>query len=1613
MNIKDFLSYDEEFNGMAKEDQDLLINHFQSNPDKFKDIVYSDPEYQVMPEEDKNLLDKELFAPANFAAVQPEKPKESPGFLTKLARATEGQITNFIGGGARFVADAMGAEQEAAVFADMANLGSQETAEAIESTENPIAKFMIEAGSSIISSAPGIALSAVSMGTLPAAYVAAPALLYAGSQAFGNKYQQTREAGYSPREAAGFSVTAGIIEAALETIPATEILAKGIAPTKKIIRSILAEAFEEMGAEALGLTADKLTDDLYRSYQNKLIPEGMTLGQAATQVLKSGLIGGIGGGVYGSGMAIVDSARGVETIPLANGIEVDVPSSMSQVQKTMMKDFLEESGVDSQEKVLPALEKFDTLFVPIMEKENARRAVTEQADLVPYEQTTENIDELLNATEETLPDVLQRIGTEPNTPARRFATDEEIQLAETQEPGTPSTFIGRKVAINPKFLFPAGGVPLNFPIDGVIVNDRGKGMVDVKLTDITNENDVIKENIPIQNLSQHSDAYKFDKSKASPTNVDIVLWAKKMMPHYGTDLVAKIADSLRFKKGQALGIASFQGGKAKGIKVLFDIPQFQDVLSHVFAHEIGHVLDIASAAQGKPKVSTSFGSFLKKKLTKKGGMKQYEQVIISEMDNIISKWRKGYRPGHLDADEMKAEVFSIWINKPATINMDLEAPMTKQLIEEWIARPENKDIAGTLEEITSFGQTKDADSIRLEEMFKRAAEKESANMVEKAKGMNWLDNIKELISDRAHALYSVLPDDVQLLIQDKLMKYTYSMSEFDFYIDEMQNKVMDKIIKADIPMKNFRAYAFHNRIVSDRVRFAKLYTENPKDAKARIKAEVGAEHQINQEALSMLDDLTEQEEGETEADRRKKVNELFEQWKKDNIVTKEVKLANPLGYDVAKSQKILADMEASLGKEKYGIIKKAMADLFDIRRKLVIEGMIKSGTLSPALSQKIRETDSWVLFSVVKFLNMNYGDAATSNMYAQMGTLADVEDPLAATFMKDMALIRSTNLEMFKKAAIKALFDLKDPTIIAKAPKGFKDVPGAAMRLWQTREQGVKKSFMLRADIARSIINDGAIYEFLNKINDIPGLAASTSFARKAFTQYNPGFWLFNIIRDGMRAAINLPGYASLVKFPYYWFKAIGPTWKMVTGDPDSYTAKIMQRGVLHPQSNFSDADPTLSRAQRILQVTQRNTKLWGEMSGEVTTLWEWASHMIRRAEAKWSSIGEVTEKISKIAASKYLDDTAANMSVAKKNWYIRYAAGSPSFLTQGRLHPVLKNIVLFANPFIQGWKTDYHVLKNDKGAIAKRMGLHTIGKLFTLAVMSGLGNIDWYEWWQKIPLEDRINFHIVPLGETSDGQAVYLRLPQDPVQQFFGALVNVAFESLLDPSLTTKDSAVHALDITAGQFPNLNPLFGVMSDAVDVVTGKNPYDSFRGRNVFDQQTFDVGGAPLAKEFGKHLLNKMGFSMIYKFKSSSEQGIRNEMSDILEFPFPVAQPVLNRFLRVKSSGLDERNRRWLKESRRENAINILNARSAVNTIISNTEVGLFSDWLGGKRKLTNEELHAVALKYDWVKSQVNDGLLKKNLGVWLRSVENTANTDQEKMILFLNKMKARNNLLPE
>lgn len=808
--------------------------------------------------------------------------------------------------------------------------------------------------------------------------------------------------------------------------------------------------------------------------------------------------------------------------------------------------------------------------------------------------------------------------------------------------------------------------------------------------------------------------------------------------------------------------------------------------------------------------------------------------LRAELKPLI-QWHRGadaFEEYFNDSDEMYAEAFSVFLVNPAA--MAKRAPKYFQALISYLER--KPEVAGLYEKIQNelrTGEFKDTRAKNLRESFDKDTEawRRRVKLAEDSVADNWVDNIIYHFDRRFGPVYRKARSYKQEgRLKEAVGSFLYRGSEHELFLGTMNREVGQLLVDHNLDWKDFGAYLFHQRIID-------------------------SEHDV----------------------------------------------ANPLGFSPNSSTEAIGRMTQTLGVEAMETLEQARQKFRGLYEDMVVPLLQSSGLVSPELQQLIEERVYYATFQAVKgkpetdidaLLDQQLGTGVGAAIYRRVGNIKDVANPATATVNKAMSLISAAHRNAAKREVVRMLMD-QEPELIREADKRWtgkryeyieRGHPGDAVQTMYVLENGEPKAYYVRNYIAEAF-NTGNPIE--NKLF-VKFLQASRT-VKSLFTQWNPGFWAVNYLRDAVGVYQQVPGM-TMTQYARLLPRAM----------------KAARASLKHSKRN-KDAEHALRERVLISQSDPRGIK--GDVADEYEmrlasfgldpAQWDKSgpkSHAVAKAWNWYREQGQSLERVHKIMGLIHLEEKFPDMPEWQKREIVRERAGSPDFLQRPASKAFLDAFALFYTPWKEGLRSFTKSAKQNpwqfSGKMAMTMALPTIMQV--LAEMGAFGE-ERKRQMESVSDYDATNYLVFPIGweDEKQSKAAYLRLPLwEPARVLHG---------LMTKAMTGRGEGL--MSYAGGQVPGGNPLVGVAADwATFAIFNKNPYDYHYEGNVLDKDKMTAEDPTRWVDMLQHTWNSLGGGMFYRFK---EPHLRQPDPTKLEkaLQVPIVGPVVNRFLKVSNRGI--------------------------------------------------------------------------------------------------------------
>lgn len=663
-------------------------------------------------------------------------------------------------------------------------------------------------------------------------------------------------------------------------------------------------------------------------------------------------------------------------------------------------------------------------------------------------------------------------------------------------------------------------------------------------------------------------------------------------------------------------------------------------------------------------------------------------------------------------------------------------------------------------------------------------------------------------------------------------------------------------------------------------------------------------------------------------------------------------VANPRGITPDAARELLAKMEAEYGAERWSIIKKQV-DAFRTQAKAVVTDAYEAGLYKPELYQQMQENPAYVSFQVLDYIE----NGMTSRVYKSLGTLKDIANPADSTMLKVISTIRAAERNRTTQKTVEFLKsnfpdEIKEAKYTA-SKKGRFPIPSKKPdeELITVFEKGVVKGYYIDPYIAETINNQsyGANAPIIPAIRFM-----NSTFFRPLFIQFNLGFQTMNLMRDFVRFYKNQPQMTFIKAIKRYGdayrlskVRAFGLPKNPSKLDLEAFDllTKAEGEGVLGITFNdiISGRLDTDLQVEKILAGTGIKEFQPKPKMERIPRFAKPAARALDKAGVLdvtgailgfVENLGNLIETLPKAAGIyEYQGKTTEFLSKEEKS-FIRRKIGSPDFQAGGTYKPITNEVFLFSNAIIQGIRSDIEVATDPKtrsGWWWKTTKIAFLPKILMMAVLYGAFGDEYKEEMENASEYDRTNYHIIPFGRDENNKVVYFRVPIDETSRFLGGVLWKAMTMASGTQNIVRD-LMDIASYTGGNIPSVSPAITVSAATFQYLSGQNPYDAFRGRQVISDTVFEAGGVDSAKAFTGWLFQQLGGGIFYKFYHEPTPP-REQSAAEKFFNLPVLGNILGRFVRVSDYGKLEELRSVEATANQEQARETLAERKLVNEYV--------------------------------------------------------------------------------
>lgn len=686
-------------------------------------------------------------------------------------------------------------------------------------------------------------------------------------------------------------------------------------------------------------------------------------------------------------------------------------------------------------------------------------------------------------------------------------------------------------------------------------------------------------------------------------------------------------------------------------------------------------------------------------------------------------------------------------------------------------------------------------------------------------------------------------------------------------------------------------------------------------------------------------------------------------------------VANPRGITPKHAQELLDALHIELGNEKFDVLIQS-ADKYRGWLKSWAQKAFEAGMINEQTYADLEKNEKYSPFQVIEHMD----NSLSWRIKGQVGTLKDINNPANAGIIKTISTIRAIERQKMTKSLVKMLDthfsnEIEESKYIftgkGKRPIEPKDQRG----LITFYENGALKGRYVDKYIAQSVERDSVGKNLAVMTMFAPLREISRKIIKPMFVVYNPGWIPFNAIRDFIRFWKNTPGLSMLGAMKRYVeaspvakLKAFGLPENMSVKQTEALKTletlekeKILSFTYNDINSGLEGEDAQVEAIMQRYDLKEGQTSQGAGAFAKVAEI----SKKIIPPQIKWLAekirqVGDYVETLPKVAGYYELK---TKMKPGEMRLFIRRNIGSPDFFEKGYLTPIVNDIFLFSNPIIQGTFADIGVATNPKtrsGFWWKTAKVNFLPKALMFAAILGVFGETIKKIMNGVSEYDRTNYTIIPLGiDDTTGKSIYLRIPQDETGRLFSGMFwkGITFykfvedKSALGVSKAIAQDTSEIASFAAGQAPNLNPMITSVLTGLNFVSGRNPYDSFRGKNIISDTAFKAGGIYKTKEFLVWQWNNLGGNIFKTFNvSSSPQDKQSPGEYILNFP--IIGNIIGRFIKFSNMGESQALQQVSQQVQGEKAAQSLDEKAVINKYIN--KINKENIDAAGQRALENQ-----------------------------------------------------------
>ncbi len=700
---------------------------------------------------------------------------------------------------------------------------------------------------------------------------------------------------------------------------------------------------------------------------------------------------------------------------------------------------------------------------------------------------------------------------------------------------------------------------------------------------------------------------------------------------------------------------------------------------------------------------------------------------------------------------------------------------------------------------------------------------------------------------------------------------------------------------------------------------------------------------------------------------------------------------------------------------------------YEVRSRMVISRLKAAKYVSPKDMVKIEDNVKYVTHNPIdkiltRIEKFGVENISTAHLKGTIGSVKDIANVLQSTMEKDFLLLASIR----RNTAIQEIvnyfwenklwledFDHRRKIVNGKEVKILDRIiekpkrvsatkfapPPKGMELLGYWENGKMKFVWINSRIAKGFryneVSHGTLVRWGNSV---------TAVWKKIFTEYNPRFWVRNFRRDIQRTVKHLPkstyfdlhggnrrGYIK------YLIKNFIPTKKSIFEDGTKLTRFMEEEGYLismstgfRSQAGQKAIAKGMTEQDHMIEIL---LKKYVDRK-QFDTLWE---QTFGRLGNHIGNIARIFERWNKIAPADYFLEHRKELGLTEKEIMLRVQGevGSPSFLRTGEWHPVLQSMLLYYNPFKEGWRSDVKAIRTyPQQVIGKYIAYQAMPKVWQKMAEWGFFGGAIALMYQGVSDWDKLNYIPIPIGYTADGRVIYWVTPQDESARVMNGILykilGIGEDGLEELWKTPADMA----DYLSEQSPKFNPTISLLADTLIAVSGNTPFDNWRMDMAIPELYQKAGGHKRNIELLKWFWNTYGGRIVYKFKANNQRDAVGELQKILNIP--LVGTILGSFVKIGTHPAMPDTWKAIEEYTSQDANITILAQEAIKYYTSGqadkvtkehiTALTIRSQALKGNKLLMEEIAHSTGAT-DLLVELIGTSDQKKQAVIWFKILE--------------------------